>query len=185
MMRISRMLYTACIAILPFTLIPATTAHAQTATVPEMTTTGLLTFSEHDRAMRVAIVLAEADGVVVDTIVRFVDARGNVLKARRGNLRDDAPFIIDLTRSDVGGLAEVLVRAQVFHNLPGIGSTELPILITLQSLSDDGTSHHVVGWHGGFCGPWHIHTNGKSLGGGVWADCTTTFPDSSIPSSRP
>ena len=54
MMRISRMLYTAWIAILPFALTPATIAYAQTPTVPELTSSGLLTFSDHDRVIRVA-----------------------------------------------------------------------------------------------------------------------------------
>ena len=152
MMRISRMWYTARIAILPLALTAATIANAQTTTLPELTSSALLTFSEHDRAIRVAIVFAEKDDAVVETMVRFVDARGNVLKVRRGNLSDAAPFIAELTRSDVGNRADVLVRAEVFHKLPGARRTRYPILISLQPISTDGIGRYLTAWNGGECG---------------------------------
>jgi len=178
MMRITRMLYVAWIAILPFTLTPVTIAHAQAPTVTEMTSSGLLTFSERDRAIRVAIVFAEADDAVVETIVRFVDVRGNVLRARRGNLSDRAPFIVELTRSDVGGHPDVLVRVEVFHKLPGMREVGYPILISVQPISEDGSGRFLLGWNGGGCGaePGTAAAPPQPTPGPAWADCTSTFP---------
>ncbi len=166
MMRISRIFYMAWIAILPISLTSVTTAHAQAPPLLEMTSSGLLTFSERDRTLRVAIVFAETNPAVVETIVRFVDARGQVLKTRRGNVSDGMPLIVDLTRSDVGNRGEVLVRAEVFHRFPVPRTTRYPILISLQSTSMDGTSHLFLTWRGDVCwscsgpsavGPWASH----------------------------
>jgi len=166
MMRISRVLYVAWIAILPFTLTPATIAIAQTPTVPELTSSGLLTFSAHDRVIRVAIVFAKENHAVVDTTVRFIDARGIVLKARRGNLSYGAPFIAELSRSDVGGRDDVLVRAEVLFNLPGEPEARNPILISLQPISEDGSGRFLISWRGG-CGCGHSEGEGS----GQWATC--------------
>jgi len=151
MMRISRMLYAAWIAFLPFALVPATIANAQTALVPELTSTGLLTFSEQDRVIRVAILFVEEDDAVVATTVRFVDASGIVLKTRHADLSYGAPFIAELTRSDVGNRADVLVRAEVFQKFPGERQLGYPILITLQPIAKDGSGRHLIEWRGGVC----------------------------------
>jgi hypothetical protein len=179
MMRISRMLYAAWIAILLFTLAPATIANAQTP-VPETTSSGLLTFSEHDRAIRVAVVFAEKDDAVVATTVRFVDARGVVLKTRRGNLSHGAPLIAELTRSDVGYRADVLVRVEVFHQLPGVRPRRYPILITLQPISDDGFGRFLAAWNGGGCG---CPTCSDPENPGRHASCIP--PAESLPESPP
>jgi len=151
MMRISRMLYAAWIAILPFALIPAAIANAQTVLVPELTSTGLLTFSDQDRVIRVAIVFVEQDDAVVETTVRFIDASGNVLKTRHGTLSYGTPFIAELTRSDVANSADILVRAEVFHKLPGERQLGYPILTTLQPIAKDGSGRHLIEWQGGIC----------------------------------
>lgn len=167
MMRISRILYVAWIAILPFTLAPATIAVAQTATVPELTSSGLLTFSAHDSVIRVAIVFARENTSVVDATVRFIDATGAVLKTRRANLSYGAPIIAELSRSDVGGRDGVLVRAEVLLNLPAQREVRHPILISLQTISGDGIGRYLVTWNGGGCG---CPTSGSEPTG-RWASC--------------
>ena len=180
MMRISRMLYAAWIAILLFTLTPATIANAQPPPVPETTSSALLTFSEHDRAIRVAIVFAERDDAVVATTVRFIDARGIVLKTRRGNLSYGAPFIAELTRSDVGYRADVLVRVEVFHELPGVRQVRYPILISLQPISEDCVCRFLTAWNGGVCG---CPTCSDPESHGKHANCIP--PRESLPESPP
>ena len=173
MMRISRMSYVACIAILSFALTQATVANAQTPPVEAKSSSGLLTFSERDRAIRVAVVFAENDDAVVETIVRFIDARGNVLKMLRGNLSDRAAFIVELTRSDVAGRPDVLVRAEVVLNLPGTREASYPILVTLQPISEDGVGRFLVEWHGTGCGCPH----GPLIPSGRHASCKPPLPE--------
>ncbi len=152
MMRISRMFSVAWLAVLPLVSIPATIAHAQTALVPEKTSSALLTFSDRDRAIRVAIVFVDQDDATVDTLVRFVDARGNVLKEKRGNLSFGVPVVAELTRADVGNRPDVLVRAEVYHLLPGKRLVRYPIVISLQPIAEDGSGRWEAAWPGGDCG---------------------------------
>jgi len=118
----------------------------------ESSTTGLLTFSSEDKALRVAVVFAEQDEAVVPTLVRFIDSRGKVLKQTKGELRADQAVIAQLTRSDVGASTDLLVRVEVVHELPGARLNPYPILVTMQPLALGGAGRFVLDWDTGGCG---------------------------------
>ena len=118
----------------------------------ESTSSGLLTFSSEDKALRVAIVFAEQDDAVVPTLVRFIDSRGKVLKQTKGELRADQSVIAQLTRSDVGASTDLLVRVEVLHELPGVRDNPYPILVTMQPLALNGAARFVLNWNTGGCG---------------------------------
>ena len=142
--------------------------------VIDTTSSGLLTFSAEDKAIRVAAVFVQPDEAVIPTLVRFLDSRGKVLKQRRSDLRDGAPIIVELTRADVGTNSELLVRVEVVHKLPGVREARYPIVVTTQPIALNGMGRLVWGWNGGICGePIPPGTKpGSSTGSGVWAQCS-------------
>ena len=161
---------------LPALLFAVSTAMSQEATstpVIDTTSTGLFTFSTDDKAIRVAAVLVQREEEVIPTIVRFVDARGQVLKQLRGELRDGGPIVAELTRADVGARGDLLVRVEVVHKLPGVRETRYPIVVTTQPIAMNGAGRLIWGWNGGICGePIPPGTKpGSSTGSGVWAQC--------------
>jgi hypothetical protein len=141
--------------------------------VIDTTSSGLLTFSTEDKAIRVAAVFVQPDDAVIPTIVRFVDSRGRILKQRRSDLRDGAPIIVELTRAEVGTSGELLVRVEVVHRLPGVREARYPIVVTTQPIAISGMGRLVLTWNGGICGePIPPGTKpGSSTGSGVWAQC--------------
>ena len=166
-----------CTASLPALLLAGSTALSQTQTdsaVMDTTSTGLFTFSAEDKAIRVAAVFVEREETVIPTVVRFIDARGQVLKQLRADLRDGVPVIAELTRADVGARGDVLVRVQVVHKLPGVRETRYPIIVTTQPIALNGFGRLVWGWNGGICGePIPPGTKpGSSTGSGQWAQCS-------------
>ena len=156
-----------------FAMSPVMAQSVTDAAVIDTTSSGLMTFSAEDKAIRVAAVFAQAEEAIVPTIVRFIDSRGKVLKQRRSDLRDGAPIVVELTRADVGTSGELLVRVEVVHRLPGVREARYPIVVTTQPIALNGMGRFVWGWNGGICGePIPPGTKpGSSTGSGVWAQC--------------
>jgi hypothetical protein len=152
MIRISRTLRSAWLPAFLIAAMPAFGDVLTGAPVLESTSSGLITFSSEDKALRVAAVIAERDDAVVPTLVRFIDARGNELKRTRGELRYGQPIVAELTRADVGARSDVLVRVEVLHKLPGVRERRYPILVTMQPIALNGSARYLVGWNGGPCG---------------------------------
>jgi hypothetical protein len=141
--------------------------------VYEVSSSGLLTFSSMDKAIRVAITLVNPDDAVVETTVNFVDARGLVLKKVRGQMRDGQPLVAELSRRDVGDQANVLLRVQVIHKLPGVRDTPYPIVVTVQPISLDGFGRYLTAWPDGDCG---CPLCGAPTGRGSHAYCPVNLP---------
>jgi len=139
----------------------------------ESTTSGLLTFSSEDKALRVAIVFAEPDDAVVPTVVRFIDSKGKVLKQTKGELRKDQAVIAQLTRTDVGASSDLLVRVEVLHELPGARANPYPILVTTQPLNLGGAGRFVINWDTGGCG---CPTCGPPIPPGSHVNCEPQGP---------
>jgi hypothetical protein len=139
----------------------------------ESSTSGLLTFSSEDKALRVAIVFAEQDEAVVPTLVRFIDSRGKVLKTTKGELRKDQAVIAQLTRSDVGASTDLLVRVEVVHELPGVRVNPYPILVTMQPLALGGAGRFTLNWDTGGCG---CPTCGPPIPPGAHVNCEPEGP---------
>ncbi len=144
--------------------------------IMESTTSGLLTFSSEDKALRVAIVFAEQDEAVVPTLVRFIDSKGNVLKQTKGELRKDQAVIAQLTRADVGTRPDLLVRVEVLHELPGERVTPYPILVTMQPLDLGGAGRFVLNWNTGVCGIPPGTAAGPQIPPGAHVDCEPEGP---------
>jgi hypothetical protein len=139
----------------------------------ESTTSGLLTFSSEDKALRVAIVFAEQDDAVVPTLVRFIDSKGAVIKQTKGELRADQPVMAQLTRSDVGARPDLLVRVEVLHELPGARVNPYPILVTTQPLDLGGAGRFLLNWNTGGCG---CPTCGPPIPPGSHVNCEPQGP---------
>jgi hypothetical protein len=139
----------------------------------ESSSSGLLTFSSDDKALRVAIVFAEPDDAVVPTLVRFIDSKGKVLKQAKGELRADQAVIAQLTRSDVGASADLLVRVEVLHELPGARVNPYPILVTTQPLALGGAGRFTLNWNTGGCG---CPTCGPPIPPGAHVNCEPEGP---------
>ena len=122
-----------------------------TQPVIEVTSSGLVTLSANQQALRVAVVFAEQDDAIVPTLVRFIDAKGNVLKRHRGELSEGKPVIAEFEPS-AGSRANELVRVEVWHKLPGVRARRYPILVTTQSIDPPGVGGFVMDWNGGGCG---------------------------------
>lgn len=156
MIRISRMLFTTCITALFF--IGASIGAAQstdpTASEPvfESTSSGLITFSGMQKALRVAVVLTAQDEAVVGTVIRFIDANGKIIKRQRGEVRERHPLVAELTRQDLGDRTDLLVRVEVVHKLPDVRERPYPILVTVQPIPPSGIGGFVIDWNGGECG---------------------------------
>jgi len=152
MTRISRMLRTAWLPALLMAATPVLSDTVSDKPVIESTSSGLITFSEKDKAIRVAAVFVLPDDATVPTLVRYLDARGNVLKQVRGELSEGRPVIAELTRRDVAHRSDLLVRVEVFHKLPGVRDIRYPILVTTQPLALNGSARLALFWPGGPCG---------------------------------
>ena len=139
----------------------------------ESNSSGLLTFSSEDKALRVAVVFAEQDEAVVPTLVRFIDSRGKILKQTKGELRKDQAVIAQLNRSDVGASTDLLVRVEVVHELPGARVSPYPILVTTQPLDLGGAGRFVLNWDTGGCG---CPTCGPPIPPGSHVNCGPTGP---------
>jgi hypothetical protein len=150
------------------------TSPSEGTPVFESTSSGLITFSGEDEAIRVAVVFAKQDDAVVATVVNFVDANGTVLKQQRGDLRHGRPIVAELTQSDVGEQTDLLVRVKVIHKLPGERDGGYPILVTVQPLARGGFGRFVMNWDAGRCG---CPCCGPPLKDGVHADCSGTLPE--------
>jgi hypothetical protein len=120
--------------------------------VIESASSGLFTFSREERAVRVAAAFVARDGAVVPTRVRFLDQGGNLLKEVRGTLSDGFPVIAELTRDDVAGRGDLLVRVEVVHKLPGKRRATYPIVVSTQPIGPTGSGSFVLNWPGGTCG---------------------------------
>lgn len=142
----------------------------------ESTSSGLLTFSGEDKALRVAIVFAEQDDTVVPTRVRFIDSKGKVLKQTKGDLRADQVVIAQLTRADVGTSTDLLVRVEVLHELPGIRANFYPILVTMQPLALNGAARFVINWNTGGCGADPGPASGPPIPPGAHVNCEPEGP---------
>lgn len=153
MFRISRMLRT----VLPMVLILAAMTVSSPATaqspIVDSTSSGLFTFSREEGAIRVAAVFTAQDSAVVPTLVRFLDQGGIVLKEVRGDLRENNAVVAELTRNDVAGRGDLLVRVVVLHKLPGVRRPSYPIIVSTQSIRPTGGAGSLaIFWPGGTCG---------------------------------
>jgi hypothetical protein len=176
MIHFSSRLRAAWLAVLVTLAVPALGLELTDDPVFELTSSGLLTYSIEDRALRVAIVFAEKDEAVVPTVVRFIDAKGNVLKRVRGDLHDGQPIVAELTRRDVGPRSDLLVRVEVVHKLPGVRAAPYPILVTTQAIAIGGFARVVLPWKGGKCGLPPNTSAAPAEGGGEWVDCDPELP---------
>jgi hypothetical protein len=152
MTRISRMLLIALPLALLIAATPVSSHTAPPKPVLEATSSGLITFSAQEKAIRVAAVFTAKDNAVVPTLVRFLDANGNVLKQERGDLSDGNPVVAELTRADVAGLGDLLVRVEVVHKLPRVRRARYPIIVSTQPIGLNGSGSLALFWPGGVCG---------------------------------
>lgn len=152
MIRISRMLGTALSLVLVLAATPASSDTTSQKPILESTSSGLFTFSGEERAIRVAAVFTAKDGAVVPTLVRFLDKGGNVLKQVRGDLSEGNAVVAELTRADVAGLGDLLVRVEVLHRLPGVRRERYSILVSTQPIGPAGSGSFALFWPGGTCG---------------------------------
>lgn len=149
MNRISRTLCTA-LSVVPF--LAATPASSQTASqrpIIESASSGLIAFSREERIIRVAAVFAQKDIATVPTLVKFLDSRDVVLKQVRGDLSEGNAVIAELTRADVAGRGDLLVRVEVRQELPGLRRKPYPIMNSVQAIGPASVAMH---WNGGTCG---------------------------------
>jgi hypothetical protein len=152
MNRISRMLRTALPVALLIAATPVLSETASQRATVEATSTGLFTFSAQEKAIRVAAAFVAKDDAVVPMVVRFVDASGNVLKQERGDLSDGNPFVAELTRDDVAGRGDLLVRVEVLHRAPRVRRERLQIMASLQPIGQNGSGSFSLFWPVGPCG---------------------------------
>ena len=139
MNRIIRMLGTALPLVLLLGAMPVSSDTALQGPVVESTSSGLFTFSREERAIRVAAVFAAKDSAVVPTLVKFLDQGGNVLKQVRGDLSEDNAVVAELTRDDVAGRGDLLVRVEVLHKLPAVRREPYSIIVSTQPISPSGS----------------------------------------------
>jgi hypothetical protein len=160
MIRISRMLQTVLPLMFVFAAMPVSSQTTPPTPIIDSTSSGLFTFSQEARAIRVAAVFAAKDPAVVPTLVRFLDQRSNVLKEVRGDLSQNNPVVAELTREDVAGRGDLLVSVQVHHKLPGLRRARYPIVVSTQAICATGCGCMTIFWRGGSCGnpqpqpPW-------------------------------
>jgi hypothetical protein len=152
MIRISRKLSPALSLMLVLAATPASSDTAAQKPVIESTSSGLITFSREEKAIRVAAVFAAKDRAVVPTLVRFLDRGGNVLKEVRGDLTEDDALVAELTRDDVAGRGDLLVRVEVVHKLPRMRRERYPIIVSTQPIGPSGSGSLALFWPGGTCG---------------------------------
>jgi hypothetical protein len=152
MIRISRMLQTVLPLMIVFAAMPVSSQTTPQTPVIDSTSSGLFTFSREERAIRVAAVFAAKDPAVVPTLVRFLDQRSNVLKEVRGDLSENNAVVAELTREDVTGRGDLLVRVQVLHKLPGLRRARYPIVVSTQAICATGCGCMPIFWRGGSCG---------------------------------
>jgi hypothetical protein len=139
----------------------------------ESTTSGLVTFSGTQKALRVAVALTAPDEAVVGTVIRFIDAKGRVIKRARGEVRERFPLVAELTHHDLGHHSDTLVRVEVVHRLPEVRQRHYPILVTVQPILPSGIGGFVLDWNGGQCG---CPTCGPPTHHGRHVDCEPPEP---------
>jgi hypothetical protein len=172
-MRISRTTGTVWLAMLLSAGLPLAANSATGLPLYEASSTGLMTFSGEDVSLRVAVTFGKKDDAVVATLVRFLDARGKVLKQHRGELRDGQPVVAELSRRDLSLPGDLLVRIEVVHKLPGIRESRYPILVTAQPIAVAGFARFSVDWNTGGCG---CPGCGPTVGSGQHLDCEPPLP---------
>ena len=121
----------------------------------------------------IAVTFGKKDDAVVATLVRFLDARGKLLKQHRGELRDGQPVVAELSRRELSLPEELLVRIEVVHKLPGIRESRYPILVTAQPIAVAGFARFSVDWNTGSCG---CPKCGPPVGSGPHVDCEPALP---------
>jgi hypothetical protein len=152
MIRIPRMLRTALPVALLIAATPVSSETASHKPIVEATSTALFTFSAQEKAIRVAAAFVAEDDAVVPMLVRFVDASGNLLKQERGDLSDGNAVVVELTRDDVVGRGDLLVRVEVHHKFPrGARRARLPIMVSTQTVGLNGSAN-LMFWAGEICG---------------------------------
>jgi hypothetical protein len=151
MISISRMLHTVLPLVLVLAAMPVSSDAGSTTPIVDSTSSSLFTFSQKERTVRVAAVFVTKDSTVVPTLVRFLDQDGNVLKQVRGDLSQNKAVVAELTRDDVAGLGDLLVRVEVHHLLPGLRRDRLPIMVSLQPIGPDGSGGWLAAWPPGTC----------------------------------
>jgi hypothetical protein len=152
MIRISRMLRTALPLALLIAATPVSSEALSQKSVVEATSSGLFTFSREERAIRVAAAFVAKDDAVVPMLVRFRDANGNVLKQERGDLSDGNAVVVELTRADVSGRDDLLVRVEVLHKLPRPRRERPAIMASIQPIGQNGSGSFSLFWPVGPCG---------------------------------
>ena len=152
MIRISRILGTALSLVLLIAALPVSSQTTLQKPVIEVTSSGLFTFSREERSIRVTAVFTSKDSAVVPTLVRFIDRYGNVLKQVRGDLGENNAVVAELTRDDVAGQGDLLVRVEVVHKLPGVRRERYPIVVTTQTIDPTGSGNLTMPWTTGTCG---------------------------------
>ena len=173
MMRISRTTGTVWLAMLLSASLPLAASSMSDFPIYEASSTGLITFSGEDASIRVAVTFGKKDDAVVATLVRFLDARGKVLKQHRGELRDGRPVVAELSRRDLSVQGDLLVRIEVVHKLPGLRETRYPILVTAQPIAVAGFARFSMNSIAGGCG---CPECGSTVGSGQHVDCEPPLP---------
>lgn len=173
MIRISRLLGTALSLVLVLAAAPVSSDTALQRPIIELTSTALFTFSREERAVRVAAVFTAKDSAVVPTLVRFLDQHGNVLKQVRGDLSEGNAVVAELTRAEVAGRGDLLVRVEVLHKFQGLRRERYSILVSAQPIGPTGSGSIGIFWPGGRCGiPLPPGTvPGEPLGDGTAVMC--------------
>lgn len=169
MKEFSRMIAVAGLGVLVSIGIPAAANDTISAPVLEEHSTGLMTFSGQDKSLRVAIAFVKNDEAVIPIVIKFVDARGRILKRQRAELRDGQPFVAELTRADVAGRGELLVRAAILFQLPGARQNLYPVLASVQPIALDGSARLV--WQLPPPGICDCEECGSDSGSGQHVDC--------------
>jgi hypothetical protein len=181
MSRISGWLCAGWLALLGLAAAPTAAEVASTVSagpVYERISSGLVTFSTEDRLIRVAIAFVQRDDATVPTVVRFVDARGTVLKTRSADLRANQPVVVELTRQDIGEQPDLLVRAEALLNFPEPRPAGYPVVTTMQLIAREGFARLLLSWYGGVC------PTGSHIPFGTSASCPESLPDDFASTAR-
>jgi hypothetical protein len=147
----SRMLHSVLPMVLVLVAMSVSSDAGSQTPIVDSTSSGLFTFSREERSVRVAAVFVTKDSAVVPTLVRFLDQNGNVLKQVRGDLSEGNALVAELTRDDVAGRGDLLVRVEVHHQLPGLRRERFPIMVSLQPIGPDGSGVWLAAWPPGTC----------------------------------
>jgi hypothetical protein len=167
MIPISRLLGAALPLVLLAGAMPVSSQTAAAEPINESTSSSLFTFSREERLVRVAAVFAASDSAIVPSRVRFLDQGGSVLKEVHGNLSEGHALVAELTRADVAGRGDLLVRVEVAHSLPGVRPEGYSIVVSTQSIDATGSPKAPIDWGGGSC----ARRDGKPIKTGPYLSC--------------